>query len=310
MFFKRAIMRPEQDSFAQIERLKEERESADAIIIGAGAGLSSSAGFTYTGSRFRKYFQDFIEQYGFEDMYSGGFYPFETLEEHWAYWSRYIYINRYQNAPKPVYESLLKFVEGKEYFVITTNVDHCFQKAGFKKDRLFYTQGDYGLWQCSEPCHKSTYENKDIVFQMMEAQGFLWDPKEGFFLPEGVTPKMRIPKDLIPYCPICHKPMSMNLRADHTFVEDDGWHRAADRYQEFLRQHKKEKILFLEVGVGYNTPNIIKYNFWNMVYKWNKAVYACVNLDKGDVPREIKEKSICIQGDIGATLERMEHYIW
>lgn len=138
-----------------LSRFKQELTTADAVVIGAGAGLSTSAGFTYTGERFEKYFGDFIEKYGFQDMYSGGFYPFETLEELWAYWSRYIYINRYQDAPGDAYTDLLKLVQDKDYFVLTTNVDHCFQKAGFDKHRLFYTQGDYGLWQCSQalPSH-------------------------------------------------------------------------------------------------------------------------------------------------------------
>jgi len=140
----------------QIERLKHELATADSVVIGAGAGLSTSAGFVYSGERFEQYFSDFAEKYGLRDMYSGGFYPYNTQEEFWAYWSRYIFVNRYMDAPKPVYDNLLNLVEGKDYFVITTNVDHCFQKAGFDKKRLFYTQGDYGLFQCSEPCCQET----------------------------------------------------------------------------------------------------------------------------------------------------------
>ncbi len=220
----------------KLKKLKDSLMYADAVIIGAGAGLSTSAGFKYDGENFHKYFSDFEEKYGFHDMYSGGFYPYETLEEYWAYWSRYIFINRYQDAPKPVYKNLWKLVKNKDYFVLTTNVDHCFQKNGFEKSRLFYTQGDYGLWQCSTPCHPNTYENEEQVRKMMKEQK-----------------NRKIPTALIPRCPICHKPMTMNLRADSTFVEDNGWKRAAEQYERFIHQHKKGRILFLELGVGYNT---------------------------------------------------------
>lgn len=268
-----------------IMRLKEELDTADAVVIGAGSGLSASAGFTYTGERFRQYFGDFIEKYGFHDMYSGGFYPFDGLEEHWAYWSRYIYINRYLDAPNPVYHDLLKLVQDKEYFVLTTNVDHCFQKAGFDKHRLFYTQGDYGLWQCSKPCHQKTYDNEAVVRRMMAEQK-----------------DMKIPSELVPHCPRCGTPMSMNLRADDTFVEDEGWHAAAQRYTDFLRRHEEQHILFLELGVGGNTPAIIKYPFWRMTYQNPKAVYACVNLSEAYCPKEIQKRAICIDGDIGKLL--------
>ena len=278
-------MKSTTDCCDNITRLKEELDTADAVVIGAGSGLSASAGFTYTGERFRQYFGDFIEKYGFHDMYSGGFYPFDGLEEHWAYWSRYIYINRYLDAPKPVYHDLLKLVQGKEYFVLTTNVDHCFQKAGFDKHRLFYTQGDYGLWQCSKPCHQKTYDNEAGVRRMMAAQK-----------------DMKIPSELVTRCPRCGTPMSMNLRADDTFVEDEGWHAAAQRYTDFLRRHEEQHILFLELGVGGNTPAIIKYPFWRMTYQNPKAVYACVNLSEAYCPKEIQKRAICIDGDIGKLL--------
>ena len=269
----------------RIERLQEALEQADAVVIGAGAGLSASAGFTYTGERFEKYFGDFIARYGFADMYSGGFHPFATLEEHWAYWSRYIYINRYMDAPKPVYDALLQLVRDKDYFVLTTNVDHCFQKAGFEKRRLFYTQGDYGLWQCSLPCHNKTYDNEQAVRQMVRDQR-----------------DMRIPSELIPHCPVCGAPMTMNLRTDMTFVEDEGWHEAARRYEDFLKRHQGLRVLFLELGVGGNTPVIIKYPFWKMTYQNPKAVYACVNLSKAYRPPEIRRQTICIEEDIGEVL--------
>lgn len=271
-----------------IERLQEALEQADAVVIGAGAGLSTSAGFAYTGERFEKYFGDFIAKYGFGDMYSGGFHSFATLEEHWAYWSRYIYINRYMDAPKPVYDALLQLVRDKDYFVLTTNVDHCFQKAGFEKQRLFYTQGDYGLWQCSLPCHNKTYDNEQAVRQMVRDQR-----------------DMRIPSELIPHCPVCGAPMAMNLRTDMTFVEDEGWHEAARRYEDFLKRHQGLRVLFWELGVGGNTPAIIKYPFWKMTYQNPKAVYACVNQGEVWAPGGIWARSVCIDRDIGEVLKQL-----
>ena len=272
----------------QINRLKAEIETADAIIIGAGAGLSTSAGFTYTGSRFRQYFSDFEDKYGFHDMYSGGFYPYKTPEEHWAYWSRYIEVNRYQNTDRPVYENLYELVKDRDYFVITTNVDHCFQKAGFDKKRLFYTQGDYGLFQCSVPCCQTTYDNREIIGRMVKEQK-----------------DMRIPSELLPICPVCGKPLTMNLRSDDIFVEDEGWHKAALRYDDFIRRHKKLHILLLELGVGYNTPAIIKYPFWRLTAQNPKAVYACINNGEAFCPAEIETQSVCINNDIGSILERL-----
>ena len=268
-----------------IEKLKEKIRTADAVVIGAGAGLSTAAGFTYSGERFEKYFSDFRKKYGFEDMYSGGFHPYQTPEEHWAYWSRYIYINRYMDAHKPVYDDLLKLVANKDYFVITTNVDHCFQKAGFDKKRLFYTQGDYGLFQCSEPCCQETFDNKDIIFEMLKQQK-----------------DMKIPTELLPVCPHCGKPLTMNLRSDDKFVEDEGWHHAAERYENFLRTRANEKILFLELGVGYNTPVIIKYPFWQMTAKNPNATYACINKGQAICPQEIERQSICVNAGIGEML--------
>ena len=288
MFLRTATTKSTKSCCDTLQRLKHEIRTADAILIGAGAGLSTSAGFTYTGKRFTDTFADFISKYGFRDMYSGGFYPFETLEEHWAYWSRYIYINRYQDAPKDTYADLLALVQGKDYFVLTTNVDHCFQKAGFDKHRLFYTQGDYGLWQCSRPCHDKTYDNEAVIRKMVAEQK-----------------DMRVPSELVPRCPVCGAPMSMNLRADATFVEDEGWHRAAERYQDFVRRHEGMRVLYLELGVGMNTPGIIKYPFWKMVYQNPKATYACVNLSEAYCPAEIRKRSICIDEDIGKVLKKL-----
>lgn len=271
-----------------LERLKAALRDCDAVVIGVGSGLSTAAGFTYNGERFEKYFSDFAAKYGIKDMYSGGFYPFATPEEHWAYWSRYIYINRYMDAPKPVYNDLLKLVQDKDYFVITTNVDHCVQKAGFDKKRLFYTQGDYGLFQCSEPCCQETFDNEAVIREMVKRQE-----------------DMKIPTELLPTCPHCGKPLTMNLRSDDTFVEDKGWHRAAERYENFFRTRAGQKILFLELGVGYNTPVIIKYPFWQMTAKNPNATYICINQGQAVCPQEIELQSVCINADIGQVLQSL-----
>ena len=307
MLFKRWMNNDNEDRSYEdkLSDIKELTANADAIVIGAGAGLSTSAGFTYSGERFDKYFSDFKERYKFTDMYSGGFYPYETLEEHWAFWSRYIYINRYMDAPKPVYDNLYELVKDKDYFVITTNVDHCFQKVGFDKHRLYYTQGDYGLFQCSEPCHKKTYDNEDIIRKMVMAQGYEFKEDGSLYLPEGRNLKLTVPSELVPYCPECGKPMSMNLRSDNTFVEDEGWHVAAKRYEQFLERHKNLNIVFIELGIGYNTPVIIKYPFWQMTDKWQYAHYICLNYGQAYAPDEIKDKSVCVNKDIDEVIRRL-----
>lgn len=287
--FSRNVTRPSTGACSgQIERLKAELETADAVIIGAGAGLSTAAGFTYSGRRFEENFPDFIKKYGFQDMYSAGFYPFGSAEEHWAYWSRYIYINRYVDGDNGTYKRLFELVKDKDYFVLTTNVDHQFQKAGFDKKRLFYTQGDYGLFQCSEPCHNATYDNEAAIRAMVARQA-----------------DMKIPAELIPHCPVCGKPMTMNLRADDSFVQDEGWYRASGRYSDFLRGHEGRHILFLELGVGMNTPVIIKYPFLQMTARNPKAIYACINYGEAFAPSAIEKQSICINGDIGEVLKKL-----
>lgn len=288
------------------KRLKIVLDDADAVVIGAGSGLSTAAGFTYTGERFERYFHDFAEKYDIRDIYSGGFYPFQFLEEYWAWWSRHIWVNRYMNAPKPVYDDLLALVRDKDYFVLTTNVDHCFQKAGFDKHRMFYTQGDYGLFQCSEPCHSNTYDNEDIVRKMVESQGYTITERNDLMIENGKELKMAIPSELVPYCHKCGKPMNVNLRSDSTFVEDKGWVEAQNRYSDFLRRHRNLRILFLELGVGANTPVIIKYPFWKMTAENPKAVYACINYGEAICPRDIEKQSICLNADIGAVLKDLQ----
>lgn len=288
MFLRTKISKSIQSFSDNINLLKEKIKVTDTILIGAGAGLSTAAGLTYSGDRFKKYFSDFKEKYGIEDMYSGGFYPFESLEEYWAWWSRQILINRYDVEIGQPYRDLLTLVKAKDYFVLTTNVDHQFQLAGFDKKRLFYTQGDYGLWQCSNPCHNKTYDNEEAVRKMVSAQK-----------------NMKIPTELIPKCPVCGAPMTMNLRADDKFVQDEGWYRAAMRYDDFIRNHKNAEILLLELGVGANTPAIIKYPFWQMAAQNKNAAYACINLGMAAAPAEIEEQSVCIDADIGRVLSEL-----
>lgn len=288
MYLRKTITTSTEDYWERIEQLGRQLETADAILIGAGAGLSASAGADYSGKRFTDNFADFIQQYHFRDMYSGGFGPFESLEEYWAYWSRYIYINRYGWPVDDTHRALLALMKDKNYFVLSTNVDHRFQSAGFDKQRLFYTQGDFGLWQCSKPCHQKTYDNEDAVRLMMARQK-----------------NRRIPTQLIPRCPKCGELMSNHLRSDNTFVQDKGWYAAARRYKDFIHQYKDGTILFLELGVGYHTPGIIKYPFWQMTAENPNAVYACLNLREAFVPDEIREQSICINGDIGEIIRNL-----
>ena len=280
-------MKSTKDCSNEIERLKREIATADAVLIGAGAGLSAAAGFDYGGERFRQYFADFEAKYGFHDMYSGGFYPYKTPEEYWGWWSRHILLNRYDCPVGEVYKNLFSIIKDKDYFVLTSNVDHQFQRAGFDKKRLFYTQGDYGLFQCSKPCCKETFSNETAIREMVERQK-----------------DMKIPGVLLPICPHCGAPLTMNLRCDDQFVEDDGWHSAAERYENFLRTRSSQKMLFLELGVGGNTPSIIKYPFWQMTARNKSAVYACINKGEAFCPPEIQAQSVLIDADIAKVFKK------
>ena len=288
MYFSRLTRQSTQNFSAQVDKLRDALAMADAVVVGAGAGLSTAAGYTYSGPRFSRLFGDFAARYGFSDMYSGGFYPYDTLEEHWAFWSRYVMCNRYEPIPGGVYQQLLDILRDRDYFVLTTNVDHCFQRTGFDKRRLFYTQGDYGLFQCSRPCCQETWDNEDAIRAMVDRQSDL-----------------RIPSELAPHCPHCGAPATMNLRSDGTFVEDEGWHKAAARYSEFLRRHEGMRTLYLEIGVGGNTPSIIKYPFWQMTAANPRATYACVNLGEAYVPRELERQSILIDASANEVIARL-----
>ena len=274
------------DYSAAINKLAELLMDSEAVVIGAGAGLSTSSGFYYDGERFERYFADFKQKYGIRDMYSGGFYQFPSPEEQWAWWSRAILVNRYECPVGKPYQDLLTLIKDKNYFVLTTNVDHQFQRAGFDKLRLFYTQGDYGLWQCSVPCHEKTYDNEDAVYEMVKQQK-----------------DMRIPSELIPHCPVCGAPMTMNLRCDDHFVEDSGWYAASKRYKDFLLQNTDKRVLFLELGVGMNTPGIIKYPFWQMTAQNPDATYVSLNYGEAFAPSWIKEQSICLNYNIKTVLD-------
>ena len=264
--------------------LREAIERADAILIGAGAGLSAADGDNHSGPVFDECFADFCAERGITDAYSGGFYPFPTPEERWAFWSRMISLLRYEAGPGQAYSDLLDLVRGRDYFVITTNVDHRFQNSGFDKERLFYTQGDYGLLQCSVPCHDATYDNESWVREAVTSQ-------------EGI----RIPSELIPRCPRCGEETTTNLRVDNRFVQDEGWMAAAGRYQDFLERTSSGRVLHLELGVGMNTPSIIKFPFWRRVFDNPEATYACVALD-AVAPADFTDRSLIIRSDIAEAL--------
>lgn len=304
-FFRQGISSDFLSADESIRRLAEIIQNADAIVIGAGAGLSTAAGLTYSGERFQKYFFDFARRFGIRDMYSGGFYPFPDRETRWAWWARHIYYNRYIDAPKPVYADLLRLVGGKDYFVITTNVDHQFQKAGFDKARLFYTQGDYGLFQSVNRRIQKTYDNEEWVMQAMAAQGFVRDADGVFQPPENGAPLMRIPTELVPKCPDDNSDVTMNLRSDDSFVEDEGWHRASAAYADFLHRNENRRVLYFEIGVGANTPVIIKYPFWQMTLANDNAAYACLNYNEAFCPVEIQVQSVCINGDASEIIRQL-----
>lgn len=272
----------------KIEKLKQEIKNSDYILIGAGAGLSTSAGFLYDGKRFEDNFKDYIKKYGFTDMYSAGFYNFPTLEEYWAYFSLYVYINRFDIEENETYLNLYNIVKDKNYFVITTNVDGRFIDSKFDKDKIFAVQGDFALFQCSKPCRQETFYNEKYIREMIKYK------KE-----------MKIPTELIPKCPYCGRNMSMNLRADDTFVQDKNWDEQKNRYEKFLKMSDNSKILFLELGVGFNTPSIIKYNFWRMTLNNKKSVYASINLGECYCASDIEERSICIDYDIAEVLKKL-----
>lgn len=292
------------DSSAELERLREAVDQADAIVVGAGAGLSTAAGFTYSGERFERWLGLWGKRYGFSDMYSGGFYPYATLGEFWGYWSRNILANRYEAGIGRPYEQLVGLLAGRDHFVLTTNVDHQFQLAGEPHESLFYTQGDYGLFQCSKPCHAKTYDNEEQVRAMVAAV----DERIAAQRAAGVSDEaldLSVPEELVPRCPVCGRPMTTNLRSDDTFVEDEGWHEAARRYDDYLREHAHGRVLYLELGVGGNTPGIIKLPFWQLTEQNRDATYACVNLGESFAPDRIADRSILLDAGIAQVMDAL-----
>ncbi len=277
----------------QIKRAAAFIGEAETILIGAGAGASASAGLTYGGSRFQEHFGEFIEKYGSKymtDMYAAGFYPFPTQEAKWGYWSKHSMLNRFLPTALPLYQQLYELVKEKDYFVLTTNVDHQFHKAGFSPERIFAVQGDYGNIQCEKGCHPKIYEAEDLFYRMDQARH-----------------DCEIPSHLVPKCPVCGGNMTMHLRCDQYFVEDEHWHEAAGRYRDFLNKLGKKRSVLLELGVGFNTPGIIKYPFWQMTAENPKAAYVCVNYREAFCPKEIEGQSVCIDGDIGEVLKQLSH---
>ena len=286
----------------QLAALREKLAQAPAVLVWAGAGLSTAAGLTYAGARFQKYFFDFAEKYGIHDMYAGGFYPFPSQEVYWAWWSRHIYFNRYVDAPRAVYPNLRQLIEKKEYFVLTTNVDHQFQRAGFDPQRLFYTQGDYGLLQSVQPEVAKTYENREMVEAMLEAQGVVRGADGIFEVPPSGRLRMTVPRELVPVCPDDGRAMMVSVRCDDRFVEEEGWHAARARYHAFLAAHQDAPILYLELGVGCNTPVIIKYPFWYYTRENPNAFYISINLSGAACAASIRARSLCMEADIGRVL--------
>lgn len=269
----------------KIEQLKFLLQQAQTVLIGAGSGLSTAAGHTYTGARFYDNFADFHAKYGIPDLYSGGFYPFETVQEKWAWWSCAVMLNRYAEPDSTVHRDLCQLLQGKDFFVLTTNVDHLFQQNGFKTAQMFYTQGDYGSFQCSRACHDEVYDNQQQIERMVHAQQ-----------------DMKIPMALVPICPKCGAEMDMHLRKDDTFVQNAQWYAACERYDQFVQSCADKAVVYLELGVGQNTPAIIKHNFWRQTYRNPHATYVCINQGEAYAPDEIAARSLCIDGDIAAVL--------
>lgn len=260
-------------------------KNADYILIGAGAGLSSAAGLTYSGKRFEENFKEFIDKYGMTDMYSAGFYPFPSEEARWGYWSKHSYINRIEPEGLPLYRQLLKIIESKDYFVLTTNVDYQFQKSGFDESRIFAIQGDYGLIQCMHGCHNKTYDAIEMFNQMNQA-----------------VKDCLVPSYMVPKCPVCGGPMTMNLRCDQYFVEDEKWNIAADYFDKFLKTIKNKKIVLLELGVGFNTPAIIRFPFEKMMRENNNATLVRLNLDEAIVPKNFGKRAVGINEDLNKSI--------
>lgn len=286
----------QKDSYEeQIRHSAELIKDADAIIIGAGAGASTAAGIEYGGKRFTDNFAEFIKKYGghyMTDMYSAGFYPFPTEEAKWGYWSKHALINCIDIPALPFYKELYEIVKDKDYFVLTTNVDHQFYKAGFADERIFATQGDYSEIQCERACHQKVY-NAEELFKKMDAS----------------RKDCLIPTELVPHCPVCGGKMTMHLRCDNYFVEDEKWHESADRYADFLEQNKDKKVVLLELGVGFNTPVIIRFPFEKLVRERDKYSLIRLNMNEAVIPESFKKRAVGIGGDMAEAVNDIKRML-
>ncbi|WP_404900444.1 Sir2 silent information regulator family NAD-dependent deacetylase [Priestia filamentosa] len=266
---------------ARIEKAKKEIEDTEFILIGGGAGLSAAAGITYGGKRFTDNFSAFIKKYGLTDMYSSGFYPYKTQEERWAYWAKHIYVNRFEPGPTILYKDLYQLVKDRTYFVITTNVDSQFEKSGFPVDKIFEVQGNYGYLQCAQGCHDKLYYNESLVREMIKK-----------------TVDCQIPSELVPICPVCGGNMDPNLRINQYFVQDEKWYKQNKLYNEFLKQSEGKRNVYIELGVGFNTPGIIRYPFEQMTYHNEKATLIRLNKENSTGMKENADKTVTFNEDI------------
>jgi len=273
-----------------IEKANQLIVESDAILIGAGAGLSIAAGIAYSGTRFTNNFADYIERYKLTDMYSASFYPFHTLEEKWGYFSRHIKFNRFDAKIGKVYTDILNLVKDKNYFVITTNVDSQFFRAGFHSQRVFATQGDYGKFQCKIACHDELYDNEDVITQMVEKQA-----------------DCHIPSSLVPYCPVCGGNMVSHLRIDANFIENADWKKTRERYVNFIQQSLGKQFVLLELGVGFNTPGIIRWPMEQIAMNYEKSALIRVNKEHVQPTYDIQDKSLLIENDITEFIEKLTH---
>lgn len=271
---------------SRLNRARDALAACDLLLIGAGAGLSGAAGLTYDGQRFRENFSDFIEKYPLCDMYSSAFYPFSTEEERWAYWARHISVNRYDPPALPLYRNLRELAERKPHFVITTNVDHQFYKAGFTGERIFAVQGDYGLRQCAKGCHDILYDNEQLVKRLRAS-----------------AVNCMVPTELVPLCPVCGGRMDVNLRKDERFVEDENWHMASERYVRFIRKLSGKRVVFLELGAGFNTPGIIRYPFEQMAYRCEASTLIRLNRDHPEGFAENKKRTVGFAENMAEVLD-------
>ena len=271
---------------SRIIQAKQAIKQADYIIIGAGSGLSTAAGLLYSGEKFEKDFKEFIEKYHFDNLYSASFYEFKTQEEKWAFFAKMIKLNRYNEKPLKLYQELYEIVKNKEYFVLSTNVDGQFYNSGFDKDKVFEMQGDYSYLQCENACHNKLYNNRDLVEQWLQN-----------------TKDCKIPSKLVMKCPVCGGNMDMNLRKDANFVQDSNWYKASKRYEDFLDKIKNKNVVLLEIGVGFNTPGIIRFPFEQMTANNVKTTLIRINKDYPFPMLEIRNRTISFDEDTNKIIE-------